>query len=72
MENSISSLVALQMLMNNSTTLNFNALLVADELEAQRVITQLKAFNKSVPKDVMVFSLAGSLNLRVVLAFPAI
>ena len=72
MENSISSLVALQMLMNNSTTLNFNALLVADELEAQRVITQLKAFNKSVPKDIMVFSLAGSLNLPGVPAIPAI
>jgi hypothetical protein len=36
--------------------------LVADEQEAQRVIPQLQAFNKSVPGDIMVFSLAGSLH----------
>jgi hypothetical protein len=58
-----SSSVALQVLLNNATTLNFNALLVADEQEAQRVIPQLQAFNKSVPGDIMVFSLAGSLHL---------
>ncbi len=67
-----SSSVALQVLLNNSTTLNFNALLVADELEAQRVITQLQAFNKSVPDDIMVFSLAGSLNLPGIPTIPAI
>ncbi len=33
-----SSSVALQELLNNASTLNFNALLVADEQEAQRVI----------------------------------
>ncbi|HEY3590945.1 MAG TPA: LacI family DNA-binding transcriptional regulator, partial [Buttiauxella sp.] len=60
---STSSSVALQVLLNNSTTLNFNALLVADEQEAQRIIPQLQAFNKSVPEDIMVFSLAGSLHL---------
>ncbi|TCV94297.1 LacI family DNA-binding transcriptional regulator [Biostraticola tofi] len=67
-----SSSVALQVLLNNSTTLNFNALLVADELEAQRAITQLQAFNKSVPDDIMVFSLAGSLNLPGIPTIPAI
>ena len=35
-----SSSVALQELLNNASTLNFNALLVADEQEAQRVIPQ--------------------------------
>ncbi|MCT4701064.1 LacI family transcriptional regulator [Enterobacteriaceae bacterium H20N1] len=69
---STSSSVALQVLLNNSTTLNFNALLVADEQEAQRVITQLQAFNKSVPEDIMVFSLAGSLHLPGVTTIPAI
>ncbi len=69
---STTSSVALQVLLNNSTTLNFNALLVADEQEAQRIITQLQAFNKSVPEDIMVFSLAGSLNLPGVPAIPAI
>ena len=58
-----SSSVALQELLNNASTLNFNALLVADEQEAQRVIPQLQAFNKSVPEDIMVFSLGGSLHL---------
>lgn len=57
-----SSSVALQELLNNSATRNFNALLVADEQEAQNVIPQLQAFNKSVPNDIMVFSLAGSLH----------
>lgn len=69
---STSSSVALQVLLNNSTTLNFNALLVADELEAQRIIPQLQAFNKSVPKDIMVFSLAGSLHLPGIPTIPAI
>ncbi|NIY48315.1 LacI family DNA-binding transcriptional regulator [Cedecea colo] len=69
---STTSSVALQVLLNNSTTLNFNALLVADEQEAQRTITQLQAFNKSVPQDIMVFSLAGSLNLPGIPTIPAI
>ena len=69
---STSSSVALQVLLNNSTTLNFNALLVADEQEAQRIIAQLQAFNKSVPKDIMVFSLAGSLHLPGIPTIPAI
>jgi len=64
--------VALQVLLNNATTLNFNALLVADEQEAQRVITQLQAFNKSVPGDIMVFSLAGSVHLPGIPTIPAI
>ncbi len=67
-----SSSVALQVLLNNATTLNFNALLVADEQEAQRVIPQLQAFNKSVPGDIMVFSLAGSLHLPGIPVIPAI
>lgn len=67
-----SSSVALQVLLNNSATLNFNALLVADELEAQRVIPQLQAFNKSVPEDIMVFSLAGSLHYPGIPTIPAI
>ncbi len=69
---STTSSVALQVLLNNSTTLNFNALLVADEQEAQRVITQLQAFNKSVPEEIMVFSLAGSLSLPGIPTIPAI
>ncbi|TNV21325.1 LacI family transcriptional regulator [Buttiauxella sp. B2] len=69
---STSSSVALQVLLNNSTTLNFNALLVPDEQEAQRIIAQLQAFNKSVPEDIMVFSLAGSLHLPGIPAIPAI
>ena len=69
---STTSSVALQVLLNNSTTLNFNALLVADEQEAQRIITQLQAFNKSVPEEIMVFSLAGSLNLPGIPTIPAI
>lgn len=69
---STTSSVALQVLLNNATTLNFNALLVADEQEAQRVITQLQAFNKSVPGDIMVFSLAGSLQLPGIPTIPAI
>ena len=67
-----SSSVALQELLNNASTLNFNALLVADEQEAQRVIPQLQAFNKSVPEDIMVFSLAGSLHLPGIPVIPAI
>lgn len=67
-----SSSVALQVLLNNSTTVNFNALLVADEQEAQRVITQLQAFSKSVPGDIMVFSLAGTLHLPGIPTIPAI
>ena len=66
------SSVALQVLLNNATTLNFNALLVADEQEAQRVLPQLQAFNKSVPADIMVFSLAGSLHLPGIPTIPAI
>ena len=69
---STTSSVALQVLLNNSTTLNFNALLVADEQQAQRVITQLQAFNKSVPEEIMVFSLAGSLSLPGIPTIPAI
>ncbi|WP_038892446.1 LacI family DNA-binding transcriptional regulator [Yersinia enterocolitica] len=69
---SSSSSVALQVLLNSSATLNFNALLVADELEAQSVIPQLQAFNKSVPDDIMVFSLAGSLHYPGVPTIPAI
>lgn len=45
-----SSSVAVQELMNNATTLNFNALLVSDELQAQRVVPQLQAFNRAVPE----------------------
>lgn len=66
------SSVALQVLLNNSTTVNFNALLVQDEQEAQRVIAQLQAFNKTVPDDIMVFSLAGSLYFPGVPTIPAI
>ncbi|HEN3510368.1 TPA: LacI family DNA-binding transcriptional regulator [Yersinia enterocolitica] len=69
---SSSSSVALQVLLNSSATLNFNALLVADEREAQSVIPQLQAFNKSVPDDIMVFSLAGSLHYPGVPTIPAI
>ena len=67
-----SSSVALQELLNNASTLNFNALLVADEQQAQRVIPQLQAFNKSVPEDIMIFSLAGSLHLPGIPTIPAI
>lgn len=67
-----SSTVALQELLNNASTVNFNALLVADEQEAQRVIPQLLAFNKRVPEDVMVFSLAGTLHLPGIPTIPAI
>jgi hypothetical protein len=45
---------------------------VADEQEAQRVIPQLQAFNKSVPDDIMVFSLCGSLQLSGIPVIPAI
>lgn len=68
----ISSSVALQELLNNASTLNFNALLVADEQQAQRVIPQLQAFNKSVPEDIMVFSLAGTVHLPGIPTIPAI
>ncbi len=67
-----SSSVALQELLNNACTLNFNALLVADEQQAQKVIPQLQAFNKQVPKDIMVFSLAGTLDLPGIPTIPAI
>lgn len=67
-----SSSVALQVLLNNSYTSNFNALLVADDAAAQRVIAQLQAFNKSVPNDIMVFSLAGRLKLPGMPTIPAI
>ena len=68
----VSSSVAIQMLLNNASSRIFNALLVANEQEAQRVMTQLQAFNKAVPDDVMVFSLAGSVNLPGLPAIPAI
>lgn len=71
MDNSSSS-VAVQVLLNNASTVNFNALLVANEQEAQHVISQLQAFNKSVPGDIMVFSLAGSVNLPGLPRVPAI
>ena len=45
---------------------------MADEQEAQRVIPQLQAFNKSVPDDIMVFSLGGSLHLPGIPVIPAI
>lgn len=67
-----SSSVALQVLLNNASTLNFNALLVANDQEAQQVMTQLQAFNKSVPGDIMVFSLAGSVHLPGLPTIPAI
>ncbi|WEP49028.1 LacI family transcriptional regulator [Cronobacter dublinensis subsp. beijingensis] len=67
-----SSSVALQELLNNATTVNFNALLVADDQEAQRVIPQLQAFNKSVPEEIMVFSLAGTLHMPGIPTIPAI
>ncbi len=67
-----SSSVAVQVLLNNATTVNFNALLVADEQEAQQVIAQLQAFNKVVPADVMIFSLAGSLDLPGIPTIPSI
>lgn len=66
------SSVAVQVLLNNATTVNFNALLVADEQEAQRVISQLQAFNKTVPGDIMIFSLAGSLDLPGIPSIPSI
>lgn len=59
-------------LVNNATTLNFNALLVSDEQQAQRVVPQLQAFNRAVPQNVMVFSLAGSLQLPGIPTIPAI
>ena len=55
---STSPSVAVQELVNNATTLNFNALLVADEQQAQHIVPQLLAFNRAVPEKVMVFSLA--------------
>ena len=64
--------VAVQELVNNTTTLNFNALLVANEQQAQLVVPQLQAFNRSVPEKVMVFSLAGSLQLPGIPTIPAI
>lgn len=36
------------------------------------MIAQLQAFNKSVPDDIMVFSLAGSVNLPGLPTIPAI
>ncbi|BBT68753.1 DNA-binding transcriptional regulator, LacI/PurR family [Kluyvera sp. M-M157-B] len=69
---SVSSTVALQELLNNAGIVSFNALLVADDQEAQRVIPQLMAFNRRVPEDVMVFSLAGSLHLPGIPTIPAI
>ena len=57
---------------NNATTLNFNALLVANEQQAQLVVPQLQAFNRAVPEKVMVFSLAGSLQLPGIPTIPAI
>ncbi|ERK09056.1 MAG: LacI family DNA-binding transcriptional regulator [Pantoea sp.] len=67
-----SASVALQVLLNNASTLNFNALLTANDQEAQQVIAQLQAFNKSVPGDIMVFSLAGSVHLPGIPTIPAI
>lgn len=67
-----SSSIALQELLNNATTLNFNALLVENEQQAQQVIPQLHAFKKTVPDDIMVFSLDGSLQLPGVPTIPAI
>ncbi len=65
--------VAVQELVNNATTLNFNALLVSDEQQAQRVrLPQLQAFNRAVPQNVAVFSLAGSLQLPGIPTIPAI
>ena len=64
--------VAVQELVNNATTLNFNALLVANEQQAQLVVPQLQAFNRAVPEKVMVFSLAGSLQLPGIPTIPAI
>jgi hypothetical protein len=54
--------VAVQELVNNATTLNFNALLVAMSNRLS-IVPQLQAFNRAVPEKVMVFSLAGSLQL---------
>jgi len=68
----VSSSVAIQMLLNNAGSRNFNALLVANEMEAQNVIGQLQAFKKAVPDDIMVFSLAGSVNLPGLPTIPAI
>jgi len=68
----VSSSVAIQMLLNNASSRSFNALLVANEQEAQNAMAQLQAFNKAVPKDVMVFSLAGSVNLPGLPTIPAI
>ncbi|WP_312056227.1 LacI family DNA-binding transcriptional regulator [Pantoea brenneri] len=68
----ISSSVAIQMLLNNASSRSFNALLVADEQEAQNTMAQLQGFNKAVPQDVMVFSLAGSVNLPGLPTIPAI
>ena len=64
--------VAVQELVNNATTLNFNALLVANEQQAQLVVPQLQAFNRAVPEKVMVFSLAGPLQLPCIPTIPAI
>lgn len=64
--------VAVQELVNNATTLNFNALLIANEQQAQLVVPQLQAFNRAVPEKVMVFSLAGSLQLPGIPTIPAI
>jgi hypothetical protein len=57
---------------NNASTLDFNALLVANEQQAQLVVPQLQAFNRAEPEKGMVFSLAGSLQLPGIPTIPAI
>ena len=45
---------------------------MANEQQAQLVVPLLQAFNRSVPEKVMVFSLAGSLQLPGIPTIPAI
>ncbi|MFA3778704.1 LacI family DNA-binding transcriptional regulator [Yersinia sp. 1652 StPb PI] len=70
MGNVHSSSEALQTLLNNGA--QFNALLVMDEIEAQKAISLLHVFKRTVPDKVMVFSLDGSVQLPGIPAVPAI
>lgn len=56
---STSPSVAVQELVSNATTLNFNALLVADGAAGAAVVPQLQAFGRAVPEKVMVFRPGG-------------
>lgn len=53
--------VALQSLLNNGVA--FNGLLLRDNNDAQQAKELLQAFNRDVPRQVMIFSLDGSMSL---------